>query len=543
MRTAPPCVVAFSLALIAAPPAVGDLAVQTTVPRANALAAPVDTAVTIAFDQPVNPATVTPASVRVFGRWSGAAEGSFSYTDAGETLVFTPSNPFSAGETVTVCLSHALQSADGEPLRAAGYSFRFWTATLPACWVFEEIDVMSNYSTPPAQTRIYGAVGADLNNDGWLDLTTVNEVSADLRVFLNRADGTGLFDPWLQPPEPGLPEMSPNEPADFNNDGNTDLCVAATAADSILVFLGDGDGTCQSATVIPVGSQPHGIAVLDADGDGDTDIVNGNWADNNLALHRNAGNGLFAPPIYFEGGVNGEYGLASADMNNDGIFDLVVGGNTDQTAGVVRGNGNATFTPIGSAPCGGPVWQVGTGDINGDAREDVHTCNSFAATGGILFNMGGGNLAAAVTYSAGGHAPATDLGDFDGDGDLDWLLSAFGAGLWRLFENNGLGAFTVSQDFSAPSNPSCGIAMDLDNDRRLDVVLTDEIADLLILMRNVVADGDTDCDGAVTVADLLGVLGGWGACPDPCPPGCPADVNGDCEVDVSDLLEVLAGWS
>ncbi len=541
MRTAPSFV--FAVALAAEQPALGILTIQNTEPRANAIAAPFDTAITVNFNQPVDPASVTAASVRVFGRWSGPAEGAFSFINAGQTLVFTPANPFSAGETVTVYLSHDLESNDGQPLRDAGYTFRFWTATRRACWVFDEIDVMSNYSDPPAQTRIYGAVGADLDNDGWLDLTTVNEVSADLRVFLNRADGTGLFDPWLEPPEAGLPEMSPNDTADFNNDGNTDLCVAATDADSILVFLGDGNGTCQSATVIPVGVQPHGITVLDADGDGDIDIVNGNWAGNNLSLHLNAGNGTFAPPISLEGGVNGEYGLASGDMNNDGIMDIVVGGNTDHTVGVLRGDGNATFTLIGSAPCGGPVWQVGTGDVNGDGREDAHTCNSFAATGGILLNQGAGVLAPAVTYPAGGHAPATDLGDFDGDGDLDWLLSAFGGGLWRLFENDGQGAFTESQDFAAPANPSCGIAMDLDNDRRLDVVLTDEIADLVILMRSVAADGDTDCDGAVTITDLLEVLGTWGACPDPCPPGCPADVNGDCDVDVSDLLSVLAAWS
>ncbi len=53
--------------------------------------------------------------------------------------------------------------------------------------------------------------------------------------------------------------------------------------------------------------------------------------------------------------------------------------------------------------------------------------------------------------------------------------------------------------------------------------------------------GDLDCDGEVTVVDLLALLGAWGPCP-PEPQQCPADINADGVVDVVDLLELLAGW-
>lgn len=519
----------------------GQLVVQSTSPPVNSVTASVSMAVVIEFDRPLNTATVDSSSVRVFGRWSGTAGGVFSFSGGNQTLTFTPTRPFSAGEFVTVNLSHDLEAADGSPFRAAGYAFRFWTATRPACWSFDEIDSMSNVG--PGQTRIYGALGSDLDNDGWLDITTINEVSADLRVFLNRADGTGLYHDWLAPPEPGLVEISPNEPADFDNDGNTDVCVAAGPSGIVLVYLGNGDGTFQTATQIPVGSQPLGIAVLDADGDGDTDIVNGNRISNNLSLHINDGTGSFAPPVFFEGGVSGEYGVASADMDNDGIFDIVVGGNTDNRIGVVRGNGNGTFTPLTSQSCGGAVWQVGTGDVNGDGFEDVHTANSFNANGAILLNVGGASLSLPSTHAAGGHTPATDLGDFDGDGDLDWLLSAFGGGVWRLFENDGTGSFTQTEEFNAPANPACGTAMDIDNDQRLDVVLLDEIADVVILMRNVVLEGDTNCDGVVDVTDLLAVILEWGPCPSPAAPCGHADLNGDGVVNVSDLLLTILNWS
>lgn len=50
--------------------------------------------------------------------------------------------------------------------------------------------------------------------------------------------------------------------------------------------------------------------------------------------------------------------------------------------------------------------------------------------------------------------------------------------------------------------------------------------------------GDLDCDGAVSVFDLLQLLDVWGACND-----CLEDLDGNGEVNVLDLLIVLSAWS
>jgi hypothetical protein len=52
--------------------------------------------------------------------------------------------------------------------------------------------------------------------------------------------------------------------------------------------------------------------------------------------------------------------------------------------------------------------------------------------------------------------------------------------------------------------------------------------------------GDTNCDGAVDVDDLIAVILNWG----PCQPGvpCPADVNHDGAVDSDDLVTVILNW-
>src|SRR5689334_6107446 len=74
-------------------------------------------------------------------------------------------------------------------------------------------------------TRLYGGAITDLNNDGWIDFVAINEVSADLRVLLNTADGSGHLGPVITPPQPIGFEASPSVVADFNNDGFMDVAT------------------------------------------------------------------------------------------------------------------------------------------------------------------------------------------------------------------------------------------------------------------------------------------------------------------------------
>ncbi|MEZ4652926.1 MAG: FG-GAP-like repeat-containing protein [Candidatus Eisenbacteria bacterium] len=469
-----------SLGLVA-PAWAGTLAVVETLPVGNTMA-PRSTAISVTFDRAVEPASIDHDSFRVFGKWSGAAQGTFSFSDGDTRVTFQPTGPFSAGEVVLVNLSHDIVAIDSSPLRAAGYAFAFVPQSNPSSRTFTQIDVMSNRSG--SQTRIYGACASDLNEDGYLDLTTVNEVSSDIRVFLNRADGSGLYDDFLDPQPIGV-EASPNDPADFNNDGHADLCIDATISGSVWVLLGAGDGTFYSTQEIPVGSNPHGITTLDVDGDGDLDIVNANNGSNNLSLLRNDGTGTFGVPSFFDSGVNGEYGLAAADMNRDGIMDVLVGGQQGQQIRTLLGNGDGTFTPAGPAQSsGGFTWVVTVGDLDGDGDIDASCANSASNGGSILLNNGDGTFGTPTFMSTGAHTPSTDLADLDGDGDMDWVLSCYGGGFWRAYTNDGAGHFTFDQEFPAPSNPSCSVPLDFDNDGDVDLALTDEIADVIVLMRN-----------------------------------------------------------
>ena len=516
----------------------GPLAVVSVEPAPRSMTAPVNAAIEIEFDRPVDRGTVNRDSFWAFGRWSGTVEGTISFVDGDVRAVLSPDHPFSAGETVMVILSHDLRGADGIPLRSAGYSFQFMTRAGAADRDFEEIDVLSTRTVEEQSSRAYGGIASDLNGDRFLDITIVNEDTADLRVFLNRADGTGLFDDFIQPPFPVGNRASPSEPADFDRDGAVDICVANINDDTVSVLLGNGDGTFGPQQVIAVGGDPRGIAVLDVDGDGDLDIVNTNATSNNMSLMINDGNGVFGPATFFESGVSGEWALAAADMNEDGILDAVVGGRTGRQIVVDMGNGDGTFTPGTPAGAGGSVWMIVCGDVNGDGHDDVAAANSSSNNGAILLGDGAGNLGSLQTHGTDPFPLATDLGDLDGDGDLDWVTSSFG-GDWFVFTNDGAGTFAFDQELLAPRAASCSLLFDLDNDGDLDLGLIDELADVVLLMRNAGSPcpADVDDSGTVDFADLLAVLAAWGPCP-----GCKEDIDGSGTVDFADLLAVLAAW-
>jgi hypothetical protein len=491
-----------------------DLAVLDTSPLRHTMA-PASTQIMVAFDKPVVPSSINASTFRVFGRGSGRAAGTFSFSGGNQVVTFTPASPFSAGEIVSVNLSHDIDAADATSLRAAGYYFSFTIAAAGNGTIdLQELDVMSNLEGDP-RTRIYGVAATDLNNDGSLDIVTVNETSEDIRVALNRNDGTGFFHDFL-PPEPISLEASPNEPADFDWDGDTDMCVAASGTDQVWILLGAGDGTFGSVTSVNVGSVPHGIMALDVDGDADWDIVNANEVSGNLSLMINNGAGVFGPAAFFDAGLNGEYGLATGDMNSDGISDLVVAAENGSHARTLLGNGNGTFTPAGPpVSTGGWTWVVTVGDANGDGHLDVAAANAFSNNVGILRGNGNGTFQPVVTLGTVGHTPGVEFGDLDGDDDLDLVASSFGAGLWRVFTNNGAGTFAFSEDIPAPANPSCAAYLDFDEDGDLDLALSDEIDDVVVLMENVAG-----ATGVEQVGDDIAAGGpgaGWTASfPNPC---------------------------
>ncbi|HEX2837240.1 MAG TPA: FG-GAP-like repeat-containing protein [Phycisphaerales bacterium] len=522
-----------------------QLTVQSTTPSMNANNAARSGSISVTFDRAVDQSTFTTARFHAFGKVSGPISGPLTFSNSDRTVTLTPAAPFMAGEVVLVTLASTLRAADGSFLRSQGYSFMFTTGVNPTYHLFTPIGTLSNRDATGAQTRIYGGLSCDLNCDGLSDFTTINEVSADLRVMLNTGNPSAPFASMLTPYVPIPYESSPNEVADFDRDGFIDVVTSSNAENRIAIIFGNGDGTFDTPIEVPTGDYPRGFGILDVDGDGDLDITVANNLSGNVAILRNNGNRTFAAPTTVAV-PGGPYGLAAAEMTNDGIIDLVVGTSGNQQCYVLRGNGNGTFTIISNRALGGSNWVVMCADVDNDGDMDVSTANSSSANGSILKNTGSGSLGVAAVIATGGHTVSTDFADIDGDGDQDWVLSSFGAGTWYLYLNNGSGTFTPAEEFDAPANPSCAVPVDFDNDGDIDLALTDEIADVIILLRNDCSPIDYNNDGlypdTADIDDFLTVFSGG-----PCSTGdCNAiDFNNDGlfpdTADIDALLSIFSG--
>ncbi|HET7845359.1 MAG TPA: FG-GAP-like repeat-containing protein [Xanthomonadales bacterium] len=475
----------FALAALV-PGVASALAVTATTPASNATNVARNASITITFDAPVDLASVTPQRLFVWGRSRGPVAATQSWSDGNRTVTLVPATTFFPGEWVSVQLASGIAGTDASTLRAGGYTLQYVTRAGTGPMTFTKIDEVT-VRTGSSVTVLYGGQYTDLNRDGFIDYATVNEVSADVRVLLNRADGTGLFHPVLQPPAPIGQVASPSVVADFNRDGRMDMATSNTDSGTVSVLLGNGNGTFQPQQSVAMGVYNHGIAALDVDGDGDIDLATANQGSNNVSITLNDGNGVFGLATSFDSGANQEYGLAAGDMDEDGLVDLVIGARGDNEIRVLRSNGDGTFSPGGPAThvaAGGLSWKIVLGDVNGDGHLDVTSANSQSNNAGVVLGNGDGTLQPAVVYPLNGQIVGTELGDLDGDGDLDWMVSSFGGSRWYVFENDGTGTFTQLYDIPSPRNASCASAFDFDNDGDLDMALADENADVVLLMRN-----------------------------------------------------------
>ena len=464
-----------------------DLEVVTVQPTANSLTASANDAIVIQFDRAIKRSSVTGSeNIWAFGRWSGNSFGTYGFSAGDTTVTLTPGRPFSAGEMVTVYVANEVMDTLDVPLRPGGYSFQFWVRAARTDLTFSLVDQMTTRDPSDETTRPYGGTAGDLDADGYLDLMIVNEVSDDVRVFMNTDDGSGLFDAVLFPTNATGISPSPSEASDFNKDGHTDVCTADVAGGTVSVFLGNGDGTFGARQSIGVGQNVKGIGVLDADGDGDIDIVNTNNLDSNVSLLLNDGSGVFGAPTYFDAGSDGEWGLGVADFSNDGLLDIAVGFRSDNKAGVLLNDGDGTFTAQTSVACGDGPWQVAVGDINGDANMDVAVANRDGdGSGGILLGDGTGLLGSLslLDVPESERPVAIDLGDLDGDADLDCIVSAV-LGTWHVFSNDGSGAFVEDHEIVPTQSASCSLMLDINNDSSLDLALIDELEDEVLIMKS-----------------------------------------------------------
>ena len=328
----------------------GTLEVVATAPSRAVLDAPTDGSISVTFDRPVDPASIGITSFHAFSRGAGSLRGEFSFSPDGRTVTLEPARNASPGEPVTVTLANTIRGVDRTTLRSAGYQFRFWTAAAAAEMDFFILQEITTSAFPGEDVIPYGGSATDLDEDGWIDLSIVNEGTNDVRVFLNTGDGTGRIQPFLTPTNPIGEVPSPSEPADFDLDGHADLCTANIIGDNVSILIGGGDGSYGGTQTLGTGNAPRGITTLDLDGDGDLDWITSSYS-GDWFLFVNDGAGNFSFRESFPAPIAASCSLP-VDMDNDGDLDLIFVDELDDSMIVMSNGGNNTPDP--------------PGDLNGD---------------------------------------------------------------------------------------------------------------------------------------------------------------------------------
>jgi len=296
-----------------------------------------------------------------------------------------------------------------------------------------------------------GVVFLDVNNDGYLDIYLVNNANPN-KLWINSA-GTAFTESsaiW------GVNNSNAGRgvsAADFDNDGNIDICIG-NYNQMLILYKNTGSAFTNFTTNAGVNFNGLGGAInwFDFNTDGKIDFLFGN---DGVPFHYNY---LFKnvdllsfTNVAFQSGIidsTSTLCFASGDYDNDGDIDMFCGTQTNSgvngTGFLYKNNGNGTFTDVTFSS--GIIttyysWGCEWGDYNNDGYLDLYLANSNTTGFNQLYKNDGDGTFTEVGYSMGvgveGQSYSCGWADYDNDGDLDLYVARGQTTTDKMYRNDG----------------------------------------------------------------------------------------------------------
>lgn len=351
----------------------------------------------------------------------------------------------------------------------------------------------------------YQVALADFDGDGAVDMVaptpteliagTVMPGTPSVTTFLGNGDGT--FTPGQNYPAgvSGFADVAgetfPIVAADLNldqvpdivmrGDRSIDVSVPVGMAATVVVRLGNGDGTFGPELGVAAGEGPSSIVAADLNSDSKPDLVIISGQGTRLSVYPGNGDGTFAEGLDLPMDAAPRSTVSVADWNADGIADQVV---ADDYLHVLLGKGHGQFATMMS--CGVSFMDNRSNGLRPPPiladfdRDDVL---DLVSSNTVLFGMHDCNATRRVSYHASyNYAYPLTAADLNGDTVPDIAFASDdGVGYLPSDGQGGFGAPIIigNMDDSqnrAQSDMTNAFTADVNGDGRLDLVVANQIS-------------------------------------------------------------------